>query len=1222
MKVLKLRFKNLNALVGEWEIDFSSPPYVVDGIFLISGPTGAGKTTILDAICLALFAATPRLGKISRGSNELMSRHTGECFAEITIETPNGRYRCSFRQHRARKTAKGELQTPQHEIADADSGAVLETKLKKVLSVVEKVTGMDFDRFTRSMLLAQGGFAAFLNAAPDERSPILEQITGTALYSRISMHLHERWRSEGERLRMLRAAISGDSLLDLETRRELQGEAALLREKTGQLNQEIEALGAALQHHRTMASLVAEVEMLERQSRGIEAQWQQLGETRDRLAEAHRAVQVESRYAVVRTLRREHREDEDVLAIHRGDLPGLEQELSACREARDQASQAMQSARLDAETRRASISRAKVLDASIHEKNQRVQSLKKAEAEAGQSVARLERGLLEHQSRLSSLNAELDAVIDYRETHGIDAGLVRQLSGIESRFHRLQENIARCEELKEELRDARKSEEALTAELSKQRQSQEAQAQALLKGETDLLSLITTRQQRYRGDVETLKEAHRELEVKIVTIEKIKQNVEAVSGLKATLQVKEGEIQSQESNLGKHAESLHQATLALRKSKQEIQRLEDERARQRRVADLLDERKYLEAGKPCPLCGSEHHPYSTGETPIPTAAETELRRAVAHQEALSASMLEMNMEIADCRERIGRLTETHRHLVEQLDDLDAETDGMIAGLRLDESGSLEARLDECLRSTRADCEKSIETITEIESLEARIGKLQLLLESHKHEYQRSTDHVGRLELRIGAVRDGVARLGETLKKSESKQEILVRETLQIVRPFGVVYLDPQEIEVTFEKLQQRCRTWLEQNEIFETKSTEISRIGSEITIAREKHEHQTSSLSALREERAHCERSLAPLQAERSDCLGERDPEHEEDRVARMLLSAEQTKESAARQLSRISEKVSSTIRAVSDLENRQAKRKQALAREERAFRTQLLEAGFETETQFLEALLSEAERLEQEKKIADIAKQRSDLRSRLADREERLEAAAAVVAELSPEETVTDGVAEKKEALLSAQRRLGSLEQRLADDETARKHHEDHMRAVVDQERMFERFEALHNLIGSRDGKRFRNFAQGLTLQTVVRNANRQLAKMSDRYRLIQDMRDPLALNVVDKYQAGEVRSTKNLSGGESFIVSLALALGLSKMASQNVRVDALFLDEGFGTLDDEHLDTAMDTLAFLQQEGKLIGVISHVSSLKERIATQIELVPTVGGRSRVKGPGCRRVT
>ncbi len=162
---------------------------------------------------------------------------------------------------------------------------------------------------------------------------------------------------------------------------------------------------------------------------------------------------------------------------------------------------------------------------------------------------------------------------------------------------------------------------------------------------------------------------------------------------------------------------------------------------------------------------------------------------------------------------------------------------------------------------------------------------------------------------------------------------------------------------------------------------------------------------------------------------------------------------------------------------------------------------------------------------------------------------------------------------------------------------------------------------IGSADGKKYRNFAQGLTFELMVSHANRQLEKMTDRYLLIRDERQPLELNIVDSYQADEIRATKNLSGGESFIVSLTLALGLSKMASQKVRVDSLFLDEGFGTLDEEALETALETLSGLEQDGKLIGIISQVSELKERISTQINITPVSGGRSSLSGPDCTRV-
>jgi exonuclease SbcC len=156
MRILQVRFKNLNSLVGEWEIDLTHPAFVSDGIFAITGPTGAGKTTILDAICLALYGRTPRLNKVTKSGNEIMSRQTGECFSEATFETQTVRYRCHWSQHRARKKPGGELQAPKHEIANADSGEIIESNIRGVADQIEKATGMDFDRFTRSMLLAQG----------------------------------------------------------------------------------------------------------------------------------------------------------------------------------------------------------------------------------------------------------------------------------------------------------------------------------------------------------------------------------------------------------------------------------------------------------------------------------------------------------------------------------------------------------------------------------------------------------------------------------------------------------------------------------------------------------------------------------------------------------------------------------------------------------------------------------------------------------------------------------------------------------------------------------------------------------------------------------------------------------------------------------------------------------------------------------------------------------
>lgn len=209
MRLIELRLKNLNSLKGEWHIDFADSAFINEGIFAITGQTGAGKTTILDAICLALYGETPRINNISKSSNEVMTRQTAECFAEVVIDLNGTQYRCRWGQRRAYGKADGNLQDATHEIAlvtpktDDDSNAdskddklkgdeILESKLSRTKEKIVELTRMDFQQFTRSILLAQGSFSAFLKAKADERADILEKITGTDIYATISTHVFEK----------------------------------------------------------------------------------------------------------------------------------------------------------------------------------------------------------------------------------------------------------------------------------------------------------------------------------------------------------------------------------------------------------------------------------------------------------------------------------------------------------------------------------------------------------------------------------------------------------------------------------------------------------------------------------------------------------------------------------------------------------------------------------------------------------------------------------------------------------------------------------------------------------------------------------------------------------------------------------------------------------------------------------------------------------------------
>ena len=297
------------------------------------------------------------------------------------------------------------------------------------------------------------------------------------------------------------------------------------------------------------------------------------------------------------------------------------------------------------------------------------------------------------------------------------------------------------------------------------------------------------------------------------------------------------------------------------------------------------------------------------------------------------------------------------------------------------------------------------------------------------------------------------------------------------------------------------------------------------------------------------------------------------------------------------------------------------LAQVQAQFSGALSSAEFASEVEFVEARLDSAQRSGLAAEAQALDTRHTELHARIKDRQAQL--AREQEKQLSDKSlqelhVLRESLQRQHQDILNA---VASVNHLLQKNDEAKSLLSNRQAAIDAQARECRRWGDLHALIGSSDGKKYRKFAQGLTFEMMVGHANRQLQKMSDRYLLVRDPSQPLELNVMDNYQAGEVRSTKNLSGGESFIVSLSLALGLSQMASRNVRVDSLFLDEGFGTLDEEALDTALETLSGLQQEGKLIGVISHVQALKERISTQIQVTPQTGGRSQIAGPGCRRV-
>ena len=1078
MKIIELRFKNLNSLSGEWSIDFTNPEYVSDGIFAITGPTGAGKSTILDAICLALYGRTPRLKSVNKSGNEIMSRQTGECFAEVTFETQAGKFRCHWSQHKARKKADGNLIDSKHEISDAVSGRILESKKRDVADAIESRSGMDFDRFTRSMLLAQGGFAAFLQAAPDDRAPILEQITGSEIYSKISKHVHERHRDEHGKLDLLQAETGGIVILNDEDEAALNKEFINKHNIENELGSKNNALGKSILWLAGIDTIKNELFAIDKESEALAKDLKAFETDRAILQKALKTAELDSEFATLSAKREQQKLDFETLKNSEKQLPDQEKTLGFKETDLKNAEEAVAKVKNRQKNELELIKKVRALDLCIIEKKK---ALKVAESDRKKVNAQLSEN---KKQRVKALDAwksslkKLEQVQEYLSANARDEALIAQLAGITEQ-------------------------------------------------------------------VNSLKTVYRDIASKKDQVAKQQKQIKEDSKLHETQQTlfsyqkKKYDAAQNQANETKDVLSSYLGDRLLREYRAERDGLMLEMAYLKKISDLEAERKKLKDGKPCPLCGSQKHPFAEGNIPGMDKTEKQVKNLSTFIE--KAEQLENKIKELEIKEK-----ETSSNL------------------------------------------------TNAEKLFAQAG----------HKKDESEKNLKRLE-------------GE-LKGLAERFTDLQNSALSRLHSFEITELPESDIESILWKLSVRLEKWKD----CQSKKGEIEKKSNDLCSDKKRLDGIIETIGTLFKEKQDTldtlKKEFEQLVLDRNQMYGSKNTDDEETRLEGLVSEAEKAEKMLKHSLDQIRQQLNELTTRINTLKESTAISKPKLDKLEASFKISCEKTGFEDEQTFIFCRLPIDKRNKLSQQAKNLDNKQADITARKKDRQTSLSR------EIGKKitEASFDDLKNKQASILDSLKKLGeeigAIKQKLTDNTDAKVKYQQQQRLIKAQKRECTRWDALHSLIGSADGKKYRNFAQGLTFELMVSHANRQLEKMTDRYLLIRDKNQPLELNVVDNYQAGEIRSTKNLSGGESFIVSLSLALGLSKMAGRKVRVDSLFLDEGFGSLDEDALETALETLAGLQQDGKLIGVISHVSALKERISTQINIQPISGGKSIVSGPGC----
>ncbi|WP_338081471.1 AAA family ATPase [Ectothiorhodospira shaposhnikovii] len=1219
MRILQIRFKNLNSLAGEWEIDLTHPAFTADGIFAITGPTGAGKTTLLDAICLALYGRTPRLHRVNRSGNEVMSRHTGDCFAEVTFETPAGRYRCHWSQHRARRRPDGELQAPRHEIANADTGEIFEAKVRGVAEQIEQATGMDFERFTRSMLLAQGGFAAFLQAPPDERAPILEQITGTEIYSRISVAVHER-RGEARRtLEHLRTALEGMRLLSLEEEQQLSAELAARQAQETALHAQLEQQRKAVDWLEGIATLEAAQARIREEAADLEARIEAFAPDRQRLHRARQALELAGDHAALIQLRQGQARDRARQVAGEAELPGAEAAVRQAEAVLQQTQEQLNTARGTLRARLPVLQKVRELDLQVADRRAALAQSHETLATSKQRLEALRSEQTGAEARLQAGREQIEALRGELDRTCADETLVGRLTGIREQANALEALHRQQDEGITAFRQCREAQERAEAE----RQACQERFEALTLAQQDLQAgwreIHQVMETRLQG--RTLADWRSDLAALQARETRIRQAGEALAARDqahsrlAALMVEEQGLSVDLERLGGETGTLAERLHGL---EEKATLLETQQGLLQRIEALESARGQLRDGEPCPLCGALDHPYARGNVPAGDETREALERVRTELKTLRQQDTDLRVRRAQVDkdlERISRerqtqataleawTTELVRH-GEALAPADPEWPGRLeslAGENADQLKAVASRIaaveadQTALEGRRQALEQAREALVEAEKA--------LMAAGHRRDGEAAT--VRRLDGELSELRARLAR----------QQDLL----LDSVQPLGIRSVDRASLPALLEQLEQRHDQWQSRRQALaslegELKALEIGmthRAGQIRDSVEDVHQRSTQADTL--------EQSTEALWAERRRLLGEQSPETEQQQLEAAVEAADGALESAREQARRTGDECRQLRIRLEDLRTALTEREPRLREAETAFRQRLEALGLADEADFQAACLPEPERRALSEQAQALEAERVALDARAEDTRRLLATAREQALTDQPLVVLREQLTEQIRAHQAVQQAIGGLRQRLADNDTLRHRYREQTAAIEAQQRECDRWDQLHELIGSADGKKYRNFAQGLTFDLMIGHANRQLQKMTDRYLLIRDEAQPLELNVIDSYQGGEIRSTKNLSGGEGFIVSLSLALGLSRMAGRQVRVDSLFLDEGFGTLDDDALDTALQTLAGLREEGKLIGLISHVSALKERIATRIQVTPQTGGTSRISGPGCR---
>ncbi len=1168
MKILELRFKNINSLKGEHKINFSNGDLTASGLFAITGPTGAGKSTILDALTLALYNRIPRINQtisksLIENTGAILTRGTKDCYAELDYEVKGKGYRAYWSIAYNRNN---NLNDYKMELASLPDETHLVQKKSECPGKNEEIIGLSFDQFVKSILLSQGEFAKFLKANRDERSKLLEKITGSFDYRKISIATYQRFKEEGAKLDSQKALLGQIELLTEEQITEINKEQAELSEQIQKQEKEhktlIDKQNIRKQYNQYQQVLIEKKTALEK----TEAVNQTADDKRQRLEMHNKILFLQADIKAHAGLVSDLKQKEIRIQETQKGLVQLSSDLDALKLEKEKIQSLLEKSQNDYAVQEKLWEQVKQIDQSIQEISIRFEEAERKDKELSEQYQSEKNKLNQLQNKITKDQSDLELLeADLQKDQQLE-GLSAQLTGLQvihenmvQSQSKLDSLLVQNERLNGQLQGKGMQEKcAVIIKFREDAQKQLDQVEALItdkdRSTEDYNSLIKLSEELIRISREQ-KEFEKEFKLKSEQGVKLQNDKDSSTTIVEKLD-KEIEIKD-----------LLVKELQLKKERLALE------------ASLDDHRANLVEGEACPLCGSIDHPWADQKKS--SLGDEIAKQLLAEQSALQKLQKELNNASAELK-KLEREFEINKEgqniLSEKLKTKNEEKAALTTRISEYEVTNDQFENEDTLNELVKKATEQVTLINQLNKLELGLNRLSVFdapIQSW-HSFNEQLNHA-MVDFRMLIPEDHASPIkflkeaSESYEKKKKKAEELVNRIStdeKLVAESGKTFTQLEEnrnlAQKNLQKLSGELKTIKNDRfNLFGDKNTEIER------------KHFQTELDNQKDRLQQLEQKLTKLTAD---------------------------KDNSNRLVEELSSEISKIKASISELEEKVIPK----------LREQQILSFEDAE----KVLLTQDESQQIQKYLDQLQTQLVELKSGIQQIKGQIQQIEVQTDSLPELETVNAQLTELEQLLEEKRNVRNNLYNQIQNDQQQRSKQKDLLDYLKELEKEWLKWKMLNDYIGSADGKKFTIYAQEIVLQNLLILANQRLKKLSGRYFFSKNKGDDGDdLYVVDSYMGNVRRSVRTLSGGESFLMSLALALSLSDMAGKNARVESLFIDEGFGTLDEETLDMVMSTLENLQAESnKMIGVISHVPALKERISSQIVVTKGESGYSTLK--------